>query len=113
MKVVFHLSSDDVGDWEHALANVRNLLADDTADVDEVALLVNGDAIWAFESGSLVSTEVRALGETPVRCLGCRNSARSRDIPESNFLANVELVPSGVGELARLQEAGYAYIKVP
>jgi len=113
MKVVFHLSSDDVDDWQRAVGNVRNLLADDTVDVDDVVLLVNGDAIWAFEAGSLISTEVRALGETPVRCLGCRNSARSRDIPESDFLANVDLVPSGVGQLARLQEAGYAYIKVP
>ncbi|MFA1611023.1 DsrE family protein [Halobellus rubicundus] len=113
MQVVFHLSSGDVDDWRHALGNVRNLLADDTADVDDVVLLVNGDAIRAVEAGSPVSTEVRALGETPVRCLGCRNSVSSRDMAATDLLANVDLVPSGVGELARLQDEGYAYLKVP
>ncbi|MFB6089904.1 MAG: DsrE family protein, partial [Halobellus sp.] len=108
MQAVFHLSSGDVDDWRRALANVRNLLGDDAVDVDDVVLVANGDAIRAFESGSPVSTEVRGFGETPVRCRGCRNSVDARDLAEADLLANVDLVPSGVGELARLQHEGYA-----
>ncbi|MDS0294842.1 DsrE family protein [Halogeometricum luteum] len=112
MKTVFHLTSGDVSDWRHALGNVSNLLDDGTVEVEEVALLINGDAIHLFTEGSPLAEEVRALGDD-VRCLGCRNSLTGRDIPESRLLANVESVPSGVGELTRLQSEGYAYLKVP
>lgn len=112
MKTVFHLTSGDVGDWKHALGNVNNLLDDETVETEEVALLVNGDAIHLFAEGSPLAEDVRALGDD-VRCLGCRNSLTGRDIPESKLLANVDSVPSGVGELTRLQSDGYAYLKVP
>lgn len=112
MKSVFHLSSGDVGDWTHALANVNNLLDDGTVETDDVALLANGDAVHLFVQGSPLSAEVRALGGE-VRCLGCGNSLSGRDVPESKLLSNVETVPSGVGELVRLQDDGYAYVKVP
>lgn len=35
----------------------------------------------------------------------------SRDIEETELLAGVETAPAGVGELTRLQDAGYAYVK--
>jgi hypothetical protein len=113
MRVVFHLSSGDVGDWRHALANVRNLLEDETVETSAVSLLTNGDAIYLFTEDSPLAADVRALAGDGVRCLGCSNSLSGRDLPESALLANVESVPSGVGELARLQDDGYAYLKVP
>ncbi|MDS0299095.1 DsrE family protein [Halogeometricum sp. S1BR25-6] len=112
MKTVFHLTSGDVDDWRRALGNVTNLLDDGTVEVEETVLLVNGDAIHLFAEGSPLAEDVRALGDD-VRCLGCSNSLTGRDIPESKLLANVDSVPSGVGELTRLQSDGYAYLKVP
>jgi hypothetical protein len=112
MNAVFHLSSGDVSDWRHALANVRNLLDDDTAETDDVVLLANGDAVHLFVEGSPLSRAVRSL-DGDVRCLGCRNSLSGRDIPHSKLLSNVDAVPAGVGELTRLQHDGYAYLKVP
>lgn len=112
MDAVCHLSSGDVDDWEHALANVENLLDDDTIETGDVALLVNGDAIRLFTERSPFTRAVRALG-TEVRRLGCRNAVEARGIPTAELLASVELVPSGVGELTRLQHEGYAYMKVP
>jgi hypothetical protein len=113
MRVVFHLSSGDVGDWRHALANVRNLLDDGTVEASDVALLANGDAIYLVTEDSPLAADVRALAGDDVRCLGCSNSLAGRDLPESALLANVETVSSGVGALARLQSDGYAYLKVP
>ncbi|QIB74763.1 hypothetical protein GL213_07025 [Halogeometricum borinquense] len=112
MKSVFHLSSGDVDDWQHALANVNNLLGDDTVEMDEVALLANGDAIYLFVERSPFSADVRAL-DGDVRCLACSNSLSGRSIPKSKLLSNVESVSSGVGALTRLQHDGYAYLKVP
>jgi len=113
MQVVFHVSSGNVDDWKHAVQNVRNLLEDETVDVDDAVLLANGGAIWLFEAGAPLSEKIRGLGSTGVRCVGCRNSVRGHDIAKSDLLSNVKLVPSGVGELTRLQSDGYAYLKVP
>ncbi|RLM59262.1 hypothetical protein DVK02_00475 [Halobellus sp. Atlit-31R] len=114
MQVVFHVSSGDVADWKHAVRNVRNLVDDDDGvDVDDVVLLANGDAIWLFEAGAPLSERIRGLGSTGVRCVGCRNALRAQDIAKSDLLSNVDLVPAGVSELARLQDEGYAYLKVP
>jgi intracellular sulfur oxidation DsrE/DsrF family protein len=113
MRVVFHLSSGDVDEWRHTILNVRNLLDDGSVDVDEAVLLVNGDAIDLFGKRSPLSDRVRGLASAGVRCVGCRNSLAGRDRTRAGLLANVELVPSGVGELARLQDEGYAYLKVP
>lgn len=112
MDAVFHLSSGDVDDWRRALANVNNLLADDTVETDDVVLLANGDAVHLFVEGSPLSEDVRACAPE-VRCLGCSNSLSGRDIPDSKLLSNVDPVSSGVGELTRLQHDGYAYLRVP
>jgi intracellular sulfur oxidation DsrE/DsrF family protein len=113
MNIVFHLSSGDIADWNHALANVRNLLDDETAETETVALLANGDAVNLFRKRSVLSARVRSLAGEGVTCLACRNSLEGRDIPDSDVLAHVGVVASGVGELTRRQHEGHAYLKVP
>ncbi|MUV61326.1 DsrE family protein [Halobacterium sp. CBA1126] len=39
------------------------------------------------------------------------NTIEGADISEDDLIGGVELVSSGVGELTRLQNEGYAYIK--
>ncbi|MCD2203935.1 DsrE family protein [Halobacterium sp. KA-6] len=41
----------------------------------------------------------------------CSNTIEGTDISEDDLIEGVELVSSGVGELTRLQNEGYAYIK--
>ncbi|WP_410767197.1 DsrE family protein [Haloferax sp. DFSO60] len=113
MNVVFHVSSGTVGDWKHALNNVRNLRADDTADIDQITLLANGDAVHLFLETSVVADRVEGLVESGVRCRACSNSLRSRDFDMARLVDGVEKVPSGVGELVKRQTAGDAYLKVP
>lgn len=113
MNTVFHLSSGRVHDWSHALANVENLLADDSVDLSGVELLVNGDAVYLLTSGSVAADRVGALIDRDVRVCACRNSLDARSFVADNLLSGVDLVPSGVGELTRRQAEGYAYIKTP
>lgn len=113
MNTVFHLSSGRVHDWVHALANVENLLADDTVDLATVELLVNGDAVYLLTSGSVAADRVGALIDRDVRVCACRNSLDARSFAADNLLPGVDLVPSGVGELTKRQAEGYAYIKTP
>ncbi|RDZ47525.1 hypothetical protein C5B86_00230 [Haloferax sp. Atlit-19N] len=113
MNVVFHVSSADLGDWRHAIRNVRNLLDDETVETDEVTLLANGDAALLFLADSPVRDRLDPLFEAGVRCCACRNSLDGRGFDADRLADGVEVVPSGVGELVARQAAGDAYLKVP
>ncbi|RDZ63183.1 hypothetical protein C5B90_08440 [Haloferax sp. Atlit-12N] len=113
MNVVFHVSSADLGDWRHAIRNVRNLLDDETVETGEVTLLANGDAALLFLADSPVRDRLDPLFEADVRCCACQNSLDGRGIDTDRLADGVEVVPSGVGELVTRQAAGDAYLKVP
>lgn len=110
MQVVFHHARREQA--ESALANVENLLAYDTEHVETVAVVANGDAVHTLIEGSEHADRVRGLAEADgVEFLACANSLDSRDIADDDLLTGVDTVPAGVGEVARLQHEGYAYVK--
>lgn len=53
---------------------------------------------------------MEALRERGVEFKQCRNALAGVETTEADLIDGVELVPSGVGELVRLQDDGYAYI---
>ncbi|MFC5971961.1 DsrE family protein [Halomarina salina] len=112
MDVVFHSSSGDSADHSHVLANVRNLLDDDTVALDELAVVLNGEAVRAVVAGSFVADDVATLADD-VRFIACSNSLATRDIDPGTLVEGVERGSSGVGTVAKLQGAGYHYVKVP
>lgn len=113
MNVVFHVSSAAVDEVSHATNNVRNLLEDGTVDTESVTLVANGDAVSFFTADSPIADYVGSLVAKGVRCRVCRNSLGERDVDAESLVAGVETVPSGVGELAKRQATGDAYLKVP
>lgn len=109
MRTVFHLSDDDRAG--RAFGNAENLLADDTIDADTVALVVNGDAVLALLADGEYTEAVAGLLDDGVSIAACRNSLASRDLDAADLVDGVTVVPSGVGELTRLQADGHAYVK--
>jgi intracellular sulfur oxidation DsrE/DsrF family protein len=112
MDVVFHCSSGDSADHGHVLANARNLLADDTVALDDLAVVLNGEAVRAVVEHAPHAAAVAKLADD-VRFVACSNSLAGRDIDPETLLEGVERGSSGVGTVAKLQEAGYHYVKVP
>lgn len=114
MSTVFHFSSD-ASVQKHAIANVSNLLADDTIDLGTVALVANGAGIKLLSTADSKSPdEVGGLVERGVEIKACQNSMDAFDLTKSDLIDGVEPVPSGVGELTKLQaKDGFAYIKTP
>ena len=91
--------------------NVVNLLADETVDVEIVAVVVNGGGLGLLLADSGPREQVEALLGQGVEFKQCRNTLRRNEATEDDLVDGVEVVPSGVGELTRLQDEGYAYIK--
>lgn len=110
MKAVFHLSTADPERLRQAVGNVDNLLADDTIDLDAIALVANSGGLDLLVEGSPVPDMVRSLPERGVALKACGNTLDGRDSADE-LLPGVNVVPSAMGELVRLQADGYAYIK--
>ena len=116
MKTVFHVSSPDAGDQQHAMINAANLLADESvySSGDEVVILANGAAVRMFvEETADHSDMVETLFDDGVSLRACGNALASMNATDDDLLAGVERVPSGSGELARLQDEGFGYVKAP
>ena len=114
MSTVFHFSSGP-GEQNHAVANVSNLLADDSVDVEDVVLVANGRGIELLTTDdSRHPGAVRDLVGKGVAFRACENSMAALDVEPDDLVEGVETVPSGVGELTKLQARdGYAYIETP
>lgn len=110
MRTAFHVSAANSDEQARALGSVSNLLADDSVDLDEVAVVVTGAAIEILAQGSPHDSRVVGLVED-VSFEACENALEGLDLTASDLFDGVETVPSGVGELTRLQDAGYGYVR--
>jgi len=109
MQTVFHHARGEQA--EAILANVANLLGDDSVDVEDAALVANADGVYTLTADSEHAETVQDRLDDGVRFVACANSMGTRDVDESALIEGVETAPAGVGELTRLQDAGYAYVK--
>lgn len=109
MKTVFHLNTDDKTRQSELLGNVQNLLNDETVEVEKIAVVLNGDAVKMLEKTSEAADFIEGC-PGKVSFKACNNSVENREVNE--LIEDAELVSSGVGELNRLQENGYNYVKV-
>ncbi|WP_348607272.1 hypothetical protein [Halobaculum rarum] len=113
MRTVFHVSTVD--QLSHADAKVTNLLADDTLDVRAVAVVVDDPAVIDAAADSDGHERVEAVlaagdeAETTFRV--CSNALRGAAATLNELPEGVEAASSGVGELTRLQDDGWAYIR--
>lgn len=110
MKAVFHHSNDDSELHERVVSNIANLLDDETIDLDTVALVANSGGLELLRNESPQRDQIQTLQERGVEFKQCRNTITGTETTETDLIDGVELVPSGVGELTRLQDEGYAYI---
>jgi intracellular sulfur oxidation DsrE/DsrF family protein len=110
VNVVFHHTDDDSELHARVTGNIENLLDDETVATDDVALVSNGGGIVLLTEDSPEREAVEDLQERGVVFKQCSNTLTGIDTTENDLIDGVELVSSGVGEIARLEAAGYVYI---
>ncbi|PSQ10511.1 hypothetical protein BRC93_09255 [Halobacteriales archaeon QS_5_70_15] len=111
MRTVFHVTDGSVETHRRALLSVSNLLADSTVEDARVAVVANAAGVRMLTENPNAD-RVRALQSRGVRFVACRNSVERVGFAPGALLDGVEVAASGVGELARLQEEGYGYVKL-
>jgi intracellular sulfur oxidation DsrE/DsrF family protein len=107
MKVLFHV--DEYVMWALTIKNLNNFIKD----IDEefaIMVVANGDAVTGYLDVKL-SNQMKVLSENSVTFISCLNSMKQEKIEEKALPVFVKTVPSGVVEIAKLEEEGYHYIK--
>ena len=107
METVFHASHLD--QYRVVDAKVRNLLDDDTLDLERVAVLV--DRGGTIDAAADLRETTEAVLDAGATLKLCSNALRGADVDADAFPEGTEVVSSGVGELTRLQDDGWAYIR--
>lgn len=128
-KVVYHINSDDPKQEMAALRNVQNHINAVGAENLDLKVVLHGDGLaMLLEPDSLaklpkfkhanadnkMTAMVDGLKNQGVSFNVCANTIEGRKVNVNNDLYNVndnDIVPSGVAELARLQQMGYTYVK--
>lgn len=114
IKTVYHINDSSVANA--AMNNVKNHLgADPTA---KISVVTHGKGIdflldgAADKDGNPYNIKVEELQAKGVDFRVCNNTLISRKIDPKTVLPGANIVPSGVAELGKLQNAeGYVYIK--
>lgn len=128
-KVVYHINSDDPKLEKAAMRNIQNHINAVGAENLDIKVVLHGNGLaLLLEPESLEhlpkfknanATEEMAATIDGLRLQGvqfqvCANTVKGRNVDVQQDLYNVEevdIVPSGVAQLAILQGQGYAYIK--
>ena len=128
-KVVYHINYDDPKHQVAALRNIQNhinAVGQKNIDLkvvlhgDGLSLLIYPDSLvklTKFKHANAtdeMTARIDGLKSQGVNFLVCGNTVKGRNVDLESDLYDVDpvdVVPSGVAELGRLQGMGYAYIK--
>jgi intracellular sulfur oxidation DsrE/DsrF family protein len=127
-KVVYHINYDNPKTQAGALRNIQNHINAVGAEKLDIKVVMHGKGLTLLlspdaaartklPSGNAtdeIQAKISGLKDQGIDFEVCSNTLRGKKIDFESDLYDVDkadIVPSGVAELARLQQMGYAYIK--
>lgn len=114
-KVVYHIN--DINSANGALRNVKNHLNALGDDNVEIIVVTHSGGAFALVDGSTdakgnsFEDTVQKLSNRGVKFQICANTIRGKKIDKGKINLNAKVVPSGVAQVAHLQQQGYQYVK--
>lgn len=111
-RVVFEVTGDVAEQWDGVLNNVENVRRALGRERTEVRLIAHGKGIGLLRTtNTTLASRIGSLAASGVRFFACENTMKRLTLTKADLLPAVGTVDSGVAEIVRLQEAGWAYLK--
>ena len=110
--VAFQLSEADDAAWNSLVVHVNNTmnaLADDGGSQVEVVFWGPGINMLR-RTNTAYEARLKQLSEHGVKLLACRNAMKNRSLTTEDLFPFAGQVDSGIAEIVRKQESGWAYI---
>ena len=110
-KVVLQVSENDPAKWNLVLNNAANLQKDVGKANIEVEIVAFGPGINMLKAESEVGNRIQEATEAGVAVMACQNTMNKQKLKKEDMLGVVGYVPSGVVEIMKKQQQGYAYLR--
>ena len=127
-KAVYHINGDNPQQNRGALVNIQNHINAVGAENLDIRVVMHGNGLAVLmypdevegtkmkrgNANEEMQTRITGLKNQGVRFHICANTLKSKNVSLEEDLydaTQVDVVPSGVAELASLQAQGYTYIK--
>lgn len=93
------------------LNNATNLRKAFAPEPIQIEVVCHGPGLDLLLRKSPMAKRVSELAKSGVVFAACANTIRGRHLSKSSLLPFTRIVPSGVAEVVRKQEAGWSYLK--
>ena len=110
-RVVLQLSSGDTLAWKGVMNNLKNM-QQSWGDSAQISVVVHGPAIdFLRKDKTTQADKIAFFSQAGISFLACENSITERKVPREAIVPEAGFVKLGIGEVIRLQESGWSYIK--
>jgi len=110
-KVIFQVSDNDPAKWNLTLNNAFNFQQEFGPQHSNIEIVAYGPGINMLKFESVVGSRIMDALQAGIRVAACQNTMKAQKLTDKDMLANLDYVPSGVGELVMKQHQGFAYIR--
>ena len=110
-RALFQVSDNDPARWNVILSNMINLREGVAGEPVENELVAYGPGILMLKADSPVKSRVAEAVKSGVKINACQNTMNVMKLTPADMLPEASYVPSGVVEVMRKQQKGWAYIR--
>ncbi len=111
-RIVFEVTRDGPEQWTGVLNNVANVQEAFGKTKTEVEVVAHSNGLGVvLKSNGALKDRMQKLASGGVVFAACENTMKKKSVSKEDLLPFVMTVDSGVAEVVRKQEAGWAYLK--
>jgi hypothetical protein len=109
-KIVFHIN--DYQKMGILVDSVTSVLEDTQIPAKNISVVFHGSVVTRLHKSSNVKPVLANLNGQGVNLQACGMALRANNLLKDQILSSVNVVPSGVVSVLRLQQQGHIYIKI-
>lgn len=110
-RLVIQMTSGDTLVWRGLMNNLKHLQAG-WGDSAQILVVAHGPGIDLLRKEQTTQqNHIATFNKLGIQFLACENTMAERKISKESILKEAGFVKMGIGEIVRLQEAGWSYIK--
>ena len=110
-RALFQVTDNDPARWNMILNNMQNLREGVAGEPVEIALVAYGPGVNMLKGDSPVKQRIAEALKSGVKVNACQNTMNGMGLKAADMLPEIGYVPSGVVEVMRKQQQGWAYIR--
>ncbi len=110
-RTIFHVTEADPRKWAQVLNNASYAQTEMGAKNIEIVVVMNGGGIGMLQLESPVAQKVEDAKKAGIRFHVCKNTMETQKLTEQDMLPEAEYVKSGIGDVIKLQQQGWSYVK--